>query len=132
MRTSYSAILIATLPAGLLAQWRLPDSFQLVPPSISVRVEKYSDIDNAHLRMISNLTVDHAGFLWCATSEGLARFDGYDSKLYRDEPDDTLGRSRTAFTSVAVDGDGFVWGGSPNGLRRLDPSTGKSLLTCPL
>jgi signal transduction histidine kinase/ligand-binding sensor domain-containing protein/AraC-like DNA-binding protein len=126
MRARHPAVLSVVLMAVLRAQAQYPDSFQLVPPSITARVEKYKDLDQAHCRMIFDVTVDHAGFLWAATSEGLARFDGYEARLYRDDPADTVGRSNALFSSVAVDGEGYIWGGSEAGLRRLDPSTGRS------
>ena len=71
--------------------------------------------------------MDHKGFLWVRTNQGLARFDGYDLKVYRENPADTNGISRAQLSAVAVDGDGFVWGATANaGLKRLDPSTGQS------
>ena len=125
---STSIVLLASLFRLLLPAQTRPheEPFQLIPPGVSAKVEKYRDIDQANLRMISKIAVDHFGFMWCASSEGLARFDGYDAKLYRDDAADTLGRAKTAMTSVAVDGEGFVWGASPNGLKRLDPMTGQS------
>jgi signal transduction histidine kinase/ligand-binding sensor domain-containing protein/DNA-binding NarL/FixJ family response regulator len=126
MRASYAAILSVVLATVQHAHAQLPDSFQIFPPSITTRIEKYRDLDQARLRMINNLTLDRAGFLWAATSEGLVRFDGYDARLYNDDPADTLGRSRTPISSVAVDREGFIWGASSIGLRRLDPLTGRS------
>jgi signal transduction histidine kinase/DNA-binding response OmpR family regulator/ligand-binding sensor domain-containing protein len=126
MRAPQSAILSVLLLVVQQTYAQLPDSFQLFPPSITTRIEKYKELDQARLRMINNLTLDRAGFLWAATSEGLVRFDGYEARLYNDDPADTLGRSKTSISSVAVDREGFIWGGSAIGLRRLDPLTGRS------
>ncbi|RPH80467.1 MAG: hypothetical protein EHM80_05120, partial [Nitrospiraceae bacterium] len=127
MRTSLIASLLLLFHPVLPAQEVIPDAFQVMPPSISARVERCTDFDLAHLRWINDLTVDSSGFLWCvSTLDGLARFDGYEARWYREDATDTLGRFKSAFTSVAIDGEGFVWSGSPAGVMRVDPATGQS------
>ena len=71
-------------------------------------------------------TDDH-GFLWCATSDGVARFDGYELKVYPENLADSAGVVRAQMQAIAVDGDGFVWGATRDaGLKKLDPATGRS------
>jgi len=127
MRTSPAAILLFLLFPALQAQVATPDAFQVLPPSLSIKIEKCRDFDHANIRWVNDLSMDSAGFLWCATTlDGLVRFDGYEARRYHDDTPDTLARSKTAFTSVTIDGQGCVWCASPVGLRRVDPSTGRS------
>ncbi len=123
MRTLFrTAALSLLLPTALQTQEITPNAFQVLPPSLTYKVEKCRDFDRANIRWVNDLTMDSAGFLWCAsTLDGLVRFDGYEARWYHDDSPDTLKRSRAAFTSVVVDGQGDVWCASPTGLRRLDP-----------
>jgi signal transduction histidine kinase/DNA-binding response OmpR family regulator/ligand-binding sensor domain-containing protein len=128
MRTLFrTAALSLLLPTALQTQEITPNAFQVLPPSLTYKVEKCRDFDRANIRWVNDLTMDSAGFLWCAsTLDGLVRFDGYEARWYHDDSPDTLKRSRAAFTSVVVDSQGDVWCASPTGLRRLDPATGRS------
>jgi len=127
MRACHAGILVAFLPALLQAQtktWSAP--FLLTSPGISTRTEKFEALSPAGTQ-ISGFAMDRKGFLWCRTNKGLARFDGYELKVYSTEIADTAGAFRSDLQAIAVDGDGFVWGGTTNGgVQRLDPATGQS------
>jgi signal transduction histidine kinase/AraC-like DNA-binding protein/streptogramin lyase len=128
MRTYHVAILLAFLPAILHSQTKpREEPLLIVPPGVSTRVERYTGMDPANLMQIRGLTADTLGFLWCYTNEGMARFDGYDLHLYRQDLADTGGKERTRTIAINVDGDGFIW--MPTmfaGLKRLNPATGQS------
>ncbi len=128
MRTCHAAILLALLPGLLRAQIiRSSEEFLFVPPGIVARLEKCEAFPTLGRTMIMGFALDHKGFLWVRTNQGLARFDGYDLKVYRENPADTTGTSRVQLSAIAVDGDGFVWGATPDaGLNKLDPATGRS------
>jgi signal transduction histidine kinase/DNA-binding response OmpR family regulator/ligand-binding sensor domain-containing protein len=128
------AVLLPFVPTLLLAQTFDYNSQPLLvsAPGIISRLERFAPLsisENPELNSmpISRLAVDHNGFLWCATSKGLARFDGYDLKNYRVDLADTTGIFKLEVQAIAVDGDGFVWGGTTNaGIVKLDPITGRS------
>ena len=128
MRTCHTAILLALLPSLLRAQIiRSSEEFLFVPPGIVARLEKCEAFPTGARTMIMGFALDHQGFLWVRTNQGLARFDGYDLKVYRENPADTTGISRAQLSAIAVDGEGFVWGATSNaGLNKLDPVTGRS------
>ena len=132
MRTCHTAILLALLPSLLRAQIiRSSEEFLFVPPGIVARLEKCEAFPTVGRTMIMGFALDHQGFLWVRTNQGLARFDGYDLKVYRENPADTAGISRAQLSAMAVDGDGFVWGATSNaGLNKLDPATGRSRWYC--
>lgn len=65
---------------------------------------------------------DSAGFLWIGTQDGLARFDGYGFKVYRNDRNDPWSLSDSHVSALAADDDGSLWiatlGG---GLDHYDP-----------
>src|SRR5262245_41484712 len=70
-----------------------------------------------------NITQDQQGFLWIADlDDGLIRFDGYEFKSYRHDPNDPGSISSTAF-SLDVDARGTLWVGTGAGLNRYDART---------
>jgi signal transduction histidine kinase/CheY-like chemotaxis protein/ligand-binding sensor domain-containing protein len=128
MRSCHTTLLIALLPGFLQAQTKsYSEPFLFAPPGIVLRMEKFEALTPAGNTQIYGFADDREGFLWCRTNKGLARFDGYDLKVYPEDLADTAGVFRTLFNAIAVDGDGFVWGGTANGgIKRLNPATGQS------
>ena len=69
---------------------------------------------------------DSRGFLWFGTQDGLNRYDGYNFKIYKPDPDVPSSLSDRAITSIVEDKDGYLWIGTQlGGLNRYDPSTEK-------
>ncbi len=56
------------------------------------------------------------GYLWLATDEGLARYDGYEFAVFNKASGDLPANS---ITSLAAGADGSLWIGTSNGLARL-------------
>ena len=68
---------------------------------------------------------DTLGRLWIATFNGLYRYDGYEFKVYQQEPMDSNTIGSNLCRSVLVDQKQGVWvGTNEGGLSQLDPSTG--------
>ncbi|MFZ1281714.1 MAG: two-component regulator propeller domain-containing protein, partial [Ignavibacteriaceae bacterium] len=71
---------------------------------------------------VSDIFQDRTGFLWFATDDGLNRFDGYDFKIYRNNPDDRNSISDNTILSFTEDADGNLWIGTKNGfVNKYDP-----------
>jgi signal transduction histidine kinase/ligand-binding sensor domain-containing protein/DNA-binding response OmpR family regulator len=73
---------------------------------------------------VTSIYQDEKGFIWIGTFDGLNRFDGYDFRLFRNQPGDksTLIHNRV----VSVSGvDDEVWVGTKRGLSVFDYETGK-------
>lgn len=67
---------------------------------------------------------DRAGFLWFATHGGLGRYDGYEFRIFRHDPDDPLSINSNRVEALFEDRDGFLWiGTQQSGLARYDPDT---------
>ncbi|MCB0580576.1 MAG: hypothetical protein KDD10_14850, partial [Phaeodactylibacter sp.] len=70
---------------------------------------------------IKSVAEDRQGFLWLASNNGIARFDGYSFKKYPAIPGDstTLNHSRTS--AAFVDHQGILWVGTREGINRYVP-----------
>lgn len=72
--------------------------------------------------MVNDLLLDHQGFLWLATKDGLNRYDGYTFTVYRNYPGQQESLTSNHITSLWQTSDRAIWmttfGG---GMNRLDP-----------
>ncbi len=67
---------------------------------------------------------DHNGFMWIGTRSGLAKYDGYTSKLFYYSPTDSTSLPSDHIISFYEDPEGYLWMGSKGGgLIRLDLDT---------
>ena len=69
---------------------------------------------------ISDIVQDASGFMWFAGSNGLARYDGYELKIYRNDPLDPGSLPANYLNDLLVAQDGELWIGSRAGLHRYD------------
>lgn len=67
---------------------------------------------------VNDLLQDDAGYLWVATQNGIARFDGVQFTSY--DRADQSGPGRLMVTAVAIDVEGTIWAGSHVGISRLE------------
>ncbi len=68
---------------------------------------------------------DKTGFLWIGTQDGLNRYDGYNFRVFKNNPNDANSISDNMITCLLEDKKGFLWIGTLDGLNRYDPRTGK-------
>lgn len=59
---------------------------------------------------------DSKGYVWIGTQDGLNRFDGYDFKIYKNDPFDSTTLTHNWVWSVAEDAHGDIWVGTFQGL----------------
>ncbi len=64
---------------------------------------------------INDVIQDKLGFMWFATEDGLNRFDGYEFKIYRNIPGDSLSLSSNNIWSLFEDDNGDIWIGTKTG-----------------
>lgn len=69
-------------------------------------------LSNNHVNCI---TQDNYGFLWIATADGLNRYDGYNFKIYKNDPDNKKSLPNNSTFSLLVDDEGTLWVGTFGG-----------------
>lgn len=92
----------------------------------SVRFENLS-IENG-LPQSSAIAIlqDQQGFLWVGTEEGLARYDGYEFKVFKKDLNDPYSISNNYVKVIFESKQGELWIGTRGGgLNRFDPTTEK-------
>jgi signal transduction histidine kinase/CheY-like chemotaxis protein/streptogramin lyase len=72
---------------------------------------------------VHQLAEDAQGFIWIATVDGLARYDGVGFRVYRHDPNDAASIAGNDITTIFVDRDNRIWCGlESHGLDVLDAS----------
>ncbi len=67
---------------------------------------------------------DQQGFIWFGTQDGLNRYDGYNFKVYKNNPDDPESIGYNSVLSLQEDGQGRLWVGTwGGGISILDPAS---------
>lgn len=75
---------------------------------------------------VNTMIQDQIGFLWFATEDGLNRYDGYNFKIFRNNPDDITSISDNSIWSLIEDRKGNIWIGTKGGfLNKFNPNTEK-------
>ncbi len=70
---------------------------------------------------VNEVFQDSEGYLWILAQEGLYRFDGIESKVFRADVTDPNALSGNGLTSVAEDSEGNLWFGTyQGGINRLN------------
>ena len=73
---------------------------------------------------VNCLIQDKTGFIWFGTDDGLNRFDGYEIKIYRNNPSDSTTLANNIIWSLFEDKDGCLWIGTKGGvLDKFNPGT---------
>jgi serine phosphatase RsbU (regulator of sigma subunit)/ligand-binding sensor domain-containing protein len=74
---------------------------------------------------LSNPTInciceDKYGFLWLGTNDGLSRYDGYEFKVYKNNPSDSTSLPGNSIRTISEDKNGDLWIGGSNVLAKYD------------
>ncbi len=72
-------------------------------------------IDGLPSDHVHKLAQDRAGYLWVATSDGLARFDGVRFRVWQHDPADPASLSGNVVQSLYIDAQDQVWVGAEGG-----------------
>ena len=79
----------------------------------------------SHQRILS-IAQDTKGFMWFGTMDGLNRYDGYEFKTYRHDPEDPNSLIDNWIESLFVDHEGVMWVGTPTGMCTFNSETGSA------
>ncbi len=93
-------------------------------PRADLSFKHLTSEDGLSSNRVTSVIRDSKGFMWFGTFDGLNRYDGYEFKVYRHDPDDENSLSANFVVSLLQDEDGFLWvGTNGGGLNRYDPRT---------
>jgi len=76
----------------------------------------YTSADGLPMNRLNDILTDKTGFMWFATDQGLARFDGYEFRTFGVED----GLPSKTVTALMQDRDGSYWLGTNKGLCHFD------------
>lgn len=68
---------------------------------------------------INAILQDKTGFIWFGTEDGLNRFDGYNFKVYRNDPTDSNSISHNNIWAIFADENDNIWIGTKSGVLNL-------------
>lgn len=70
------------------------------------------------------MALDHDGYIWFGTVDGLARFDGVETTVFRHDSERPGSLAANDVSALLVDRRGRIWaGGEKSGVNRLDPGS---------
>jgi diguanylate cyclase (GGDEF)-like protein len=96
------------------------------PFSGAVRFERLTVEDGLPNATVLSVLQDRQGFMWFATEDGLARYDGYSFTTFLHDADNPNSLSNNNTFALIESRDGLIWiGTDPGGLNVYDPQTGK-------
>ena len=71
--------------------------------------EHYSVQNGLPNPTVYDVLQDKYGFLWIATGDGLCRYDGYEFKVYKNNPNDSTSLPSNSLLSIVEDQEGDLW-----------------------
>ena len=78
--------------------------------------------------MVYDILQDREGFIWVGTKDGLNRYDGYNFKVFTNDPSNAKSLSSNSINKLFEDSKGRIWVGTENeGLNIYDKKKGEFL-----
>ncbi|MGA8277797.1 MAG: two-component regulator propeller domain-containing protein [Rhodanobacteraceae bacterium] len=91
------------------------------PPPSAPQFVNLGVNDGLPSSVVNQVDQDRDGFIWFATHDGLARYDGVDFRVFRNDLAAPASLSANDIATLLVDSKGRLWcGGDATGLNRLD------------
>jgi len=82
---------------------------QPICTSSDYRFQHFDMNDGLASESAMGITQDSLGFLWILHDNGLSRYDGYSFKVYRHNPNDSLGPGPPLYGFLELDHHGNLW-----------------------
>jgi PAS domain S-box-containing protein len=94
----------------------------LIPPNL-----KFEHLTTDHglaNNIVWGIVQDNRGFMWFSSLDGLNRYDGYNFKVYKHDPEDPNSLSDNLIRQIYSDRSGILWLTTfAGGLNKFDPET---------
>ena len=99
---------------------------QLLIAQSSFEFEHLSTVDGLSQNDVNCIYQDKKGFMWFATHDGLNRYDGYEFKTFKPNPNNQNSISSNLIWRIVEDEENNLWiGTTGNGLNRYNKKTEK-------
>lgn len=86
---------------------------------IAIRFTRISLEHGLSITAVNCIHQDRKGLMWIGTNDGLNRYDGYEFKIYKRDPQDLTTLSDNVVYCFHEDHSGMLWIGTKNGLNRF-------------
>jgi signal transduction histidine kinase/ligand-binding sensor domain-containing protein len=124
LKTIFSALLLLILIFSVVIPAYSQEGDPPAPAREQVRFDHLTVEDGLSSDSVVTILQDDQGFMWFGTFDGLNRYDGYEFKVYRNNPQDPNSLSANLVVDIIQDQDRFIWvGTSGGGLNRYNPRT---------
>src|SRR6202167_6454679 len=90
-----------------------------------IRFARISSSQGLSQVRVSDMVQDDQGFIWFGTWNGLNRYDGYNFKVFKHDPERQESLGGVFIYSLFKDRAGTIWVGTDQSLDRFDPLTEK-------
>ncbi len=88
-----------------------------------IRFARISSSQGLSQVRVSDIVQDDQGFIWFGTTNGLNRYDGYNFKVFKHDPERQESLGGVFIYSLFKDRAGTIWVGTDRSLDRFDPLT---------
>jgi len=82
---------------------------------VKIEFEHITIEDGLSQSTVMSIIQDKEGFLWIATEKGLNRYDGYNFKVYRHDPENPQSLGYSLVSHLYEDHLGYIWAGTMGG-----------------
>ena len=110
-----------TLALAVILLWCALPTVALDP---AARFTRYGMEQGLPQMYVTRITQDVQGFLWVATQDGLARFDGHTMVVHRARPADPTSIAGNHVHALVVAHDSMLYASTGGGIARYQPRTG--------
>ncbi|ACZ61257.1 sensor histidine kinase [Dehalococcoides mccartyi] len=117
------------LAASFLCVFSLPDRIFAAEDNITEHLssdivfETIPVLNSFNEDLVFTITQDSYGYFWFGTNNGLAKYDGIKTTIFKNDSSNPASLPGTSVQSLACGSDGTVWIGTNNGLCRIDSAT---------
>ena len=94
---------------GCLIIFLIINNLKVVSQDFDFRFKHLTNEDGLTNSIINDICKDSTGFMWFASNGGLHRYDGYNLKVFKNNPEDSSSIAQNNIKSMYVDAKNRVW-----------------------